>query len=144
VIVAVTTAPSPNVTLVSDFLAAMGRVDIPALSELLADDASWWLGGDMPVSGLYEGKDAVIGGFLASAAALFEPGSLGFNLRVISDAGDRVIVEYAGIARGAATGKDYNNAYCTIFECREGKIHTVREYLDTAHAREVLYSVTAS
>ena len=141
---AVTTAPSPNVTLVSDFLAAMGRVDIPALSELLADDASWWLGGDLPVSGLYEGKDAVIGGFLASAAALFEPGTLGFDLRFVSDAGDRVVVEYIGKARGVATGKNYHNAYCTIFECREGKIHTVREYLDTAHAGDVLYAVTAS
>ena len=141
---AVTTETSANVALVSDFLAAMGRVDIPALSELLADDASWWLGGDMPVSGLYEGKQAVIGGFLASAAALFEPGSLGFDLRFVSDAGDRVVVEYVGNARGVATGKNYHNAYCTIFECREGKIHTVREYLDTAHASDVLYAVTAS
>ncbi len=140
---AATTETSANVALVSDFLEAMGRADIPALSELLADDASWWLGGDMPVSGLYEGRQAVIGGFLASAAALFEPGSLGFDLHFVSDAGDRVIVEYAGNAQGVATGKSYHNAYCTIFECRDGKIHAVREYLDTAHARDVLYSVTA-
>ena len=141
---ATTTETSANVALVSDFLAAMGRVDIPALSELLADDASWWLGGDLPVSGLYEGKQAVIGGFLASAAALFEPGSLGFDLRFVSDAGDRVVVEYVGNGRGAATGKSYHNAYCTIFEVRDGKIHAVREYLDTAHASDVLYAVTAS
>ena len=45
-----------NEQLVVDFLAAMGRADIDALSEMLADDASWWLAGDLPVAGLYRGK----------------------------------------------------------------------------------------
>ncbi|RIT24709.1 hypothetical protein D2E76_28795, partial [Mycobacteroides abscessus] len=70
-----------NEELVVGFLAAMGRADINALSEMLADDATWWLAGDLPVSGLYRGKAAVIGDFLWSAAVLFEPGSLTFELR---------------------------------------------------------------
>lgn len=141
--VAAPTDPSDSETLVRDFLAAMGRADLPALAEMLDDDVTWWLAGDLPISGLFEGKDAVLSGFLGSAAALFEPGSLGFDLGHVTVAGGRVVVEYIGTARGVATGQKYRNDYCTVFECRAGKIRGVREYLDTAHARDVLYGASA-
>lgn len=127
-----------NEELVRSFLAAMGRTDIHALSELLAEDATWWLAGDLPVSGLYEGRTAVLGEFLSSAAALFEQDSLRFELRNVSTDGRAVIAEYTGTGRGAG-GRPYRNQYCTIFECRDGKISSVREYLDTAHVRDALY-----
>jgi ketosteroid isomerase-like protein len=127
-----------NEVLVRSFLAAMGRTDIDSLIDLLADEATWWLAGDLPVSGLYQGKAAIIGEFLASAAALFEQGSLGFELRNLATDAEAVIAEYAGTGRSAA-GLPYRNRYCTIFECRDGKIHSVREYLDTAHVRDALY-----
>lgn len=131
-------AGNPNEELVRGFLAAMGRTDIDSLSDLLAEDATWWLAGDLPVSGLYQGKAAIIGEFLSSAAALFEQGSLGFELRNIAADAGAVIAEYSGTGR-SATGMPYRNLYCTIFECRDGKIHSVREYLDTAHVRDSLY-----
>lgn len=130
-------------TLVRDFLAAMGRADLPALGAMLDDDVTWWLAGDLPISGLFEGKDTVLSGFVGSAAALFEPGTLGFELGHVTAAGGRVVVEYIGTARGAATGQKYRNDYCTVFECRAGKIRGVREYLDTAHVRDVLYVAPA-
>lgn len=130
---------SANEELVRSFLAAMGRLDVPALSDLLADDATWWLAGDLPVSGLYEGKPAVIGDFLWSASALFEPGSLGFELQHLVSGAGTVVAEYVGTARSLANGKPYRNTYCTVFDCRDGKISAVREYLDTAHVGEVLY-----
>lgn len=131
-----------NEQLVVDFLAAMVRADIDALSEMLADDATWWLAGDLPVSGLYQGKPAVIGEFLWSAAALFEPGSLSFELRNTTIAAGSVIVEYVGTGRGLNGGRSYRNTYCTIFECRAGQITAVREYFDSEHARQTLYPPT--
>lgn len=130
-----------NEELVVDFLAAMGRADITALSEMLAEDATWWLAGDLPVSGLYRGKAAVIGEFLWSASVLFEPESLSFELRKTTIAGDTVIAEYIGTGRGLNGGSHYRNSYCTIFECGDGRISAVREYFDTAHARQALYRV---
>ncbi|MEW9870757.1 nuclear transport factor 2 family protein [Arthrobacter sp. HS15c] len=124
--------------LVRSFLAAMGRTDIHALSDLLAEDATWWLAGDLPVSGLYEGKTAVLGEFLSAAAGLFKQGSLAFELRNMVTNGGAVVAEYTGTGQGAA-GRPYRNQYCTIFECRDGKISSVREYLDTAHVRDALY-----
>jgi ketosteroid isomerase-like protein len=128
-----------NEQLVVDFLAAMGRADIDSLSEMLAEDATWWLAGDLPVSGLYRGKAAVIGEFLWLASVLFEPGSLSFELQKTTVAGDTVIAEYIGTGRGLSGASQYRNSYCTIFECRDGQINAVREYFDTAHARETLY-----
>ncbi|RIR60953.1 nuclear transport factor 2 family protein [Mycobacteroides abscessus] len=128
-----------NEELVGAFLAAMGRADINALSEMLADDATWWLAGDLPVSGLYRGKAAVIGEFLWSAAVLFEPGSLSFELRNTIIAAGSVIAEYIGTGRALNGGGQYRNTYCTIFECRDGQITAVREHFDSAHARRVLY-----
>ena len=128
-----------NEQLVVDFLAAMGRADIDSLSEMLVDDATWWVAGDLPVSGLYRGKPAVIGEFLWSAAALFQPGSLSFELRNTTIAAGTVIAEYIGTGRGLNGGRQYRNTYCTIFDCRDGQISAVREYFDTAHVQETLY-----
>lgn len=128
-----------NGRLVRDLLAAMGRMDIESVSSLLADDASWWLAGDLPVSGLYEGRAAIVGEFLVSAATLFEPDSLGFEVRSFLEQTDAVVVEYAGTGRGSLGGHVYQNSYCTVFECRDGRISAVREYLDTAHVRDALY-----
>lgn len=129
--------------LVRDFLAAMGRMDLGSLGEMLAADATWWIAGDLPVSGLYKGRAAVMGEFLSCAAALFEPGSLGFEqLSVLTSAGS-VIVEYVGTGVAANGGRRYRNTYCTVFECRDGKISAVRKYLDTAHVRQALYPTGA-
>jgi ketosteroid isomerase-like protein len=38
----------------------------------------------------------------------------------------------------SATGKAYHNQYHDLLEVRDGKIHAGREYLDTAHAQEVI------
>ena len=137
-------ATTPNGQLVREFLAAMGRMDIGSVSDLLADDATWWMPGDLPVSGLYQGKAAVVGEFLASAAALFEPGSLGFEVKSVLEDGDSVVVEYAGTGLGAAGGQPYRNTYCTIFQCRGQEIISVREYLDTAQVRDALYPMAGA
>lgn len=133
-------ADMPNSALVREFLAAMGRMDIGSVGELLAEDATWSMPGDLPVSGHYEGKSAVVGGFLSSAAALFEPDTLAFEVRSVLEQADSVVVEYVGTGRGAVGGRRYRNTYCTVFECRNGQISAVREYLDTAHVRDTLYS----
>ena len=38
-----------------------------------------------------------------------------------------------------ANGNTYRNDYCFVFELRDGRIHRVREYMDTARGhRDVL------
>ena len=124
--------------LVHDFLAAMNRMDVDAIGALLTEDATWTMPGDLPVSGRHEGRDAVLGDFLANAAALFEPGSLRFELEAVFVDGPHAIAEYAGSGRAADGRREYRNHYCMVFELRDGLIRAVREYLDTAHVRDAL------
>jgi ketosteroid isomerase-like protein len=51
--------------------------------------------------------------------------------------GDRVAAEVESYGE-TTTGKIYNNLYHFLFEVRDGKIQSVRGYLDTMHAKEVL------
>jgi ketosteroid isomerase-like protein len=124
--------------LVHHFLAAMNRMDVDAIGALLTDDATWTMPGDLPVSGRHEGREAVLGDFLAKAAALFEPGSLRFELETVLIEGTYAIAEYTGTGRAADRRREYCNHYCMVFELRDGQISAVREYLDTAHVRDAL------
>jgi ketosteroid isomerase-like protein len=38
----------------------------------------------------------------------------------------------------SASGREYHNHYHDLLEVRDGKIHAGREYLDTAHAQEII------
>ena len=128
-----------NKKVVSGFIEALSGGNLKALDAALADDATWWLPGSLPVSGTHRGKKGIFEGFLAKAAPLFHPGSLAIEVRNTIAEGDCVAVEW--IARGkTAKGKSYENYYHIMFEVKNGKVQTIREYVDTLYAKEVLFS----
>ncbi len=53
--------------------------------------------------------------------------------------GERVIVEETMTAT-LANGDRYANDYCFVFELRNGLIHRVREYMDTARGHRMIFS----
>ena len=128
-----------NRQVVWGFIDALSSGNLKALDATLADDATWWLPGSLPVSGTHRGKKGIFEGFLAKAAPLFQPGTLAIEVRNSIAEGDYVAVEW--VARGkSAKGKAYENYYHVMFEVKNGKIQTVREYVDTLYAKEVLFS----
>jgi uncharacterized protein len=128
-----------NKKTVLEFIDALSSGNLKALDAALAEDATWWLPGSLPVSGTHRGKKGIFEGFLAKAAPLFQPGSLAIEVRNTIAEGDCVAVEW--IARGkTAKGKSYENYYNVMFEVKNSKIQTVREYVDTLYAKEVLFS----
>lgn len=128
-----------NKQVVRDFIEAPSSGNLKAIDIALADDATWWLPGSLPVSGTHQGKKSIVEGFLAKAAPLFQPGSLAIEVRNTIAEGDCVAVEW--IARGkTAKGRPYENYYHIMFEVKGGKIQAVREYVDTLYAKEVLFS----
>jgi ketosteroid isomerase-like protein len=128
-----------NKQVVLGFVEALSRGNIDAINATLADDATWWLPGSLPVSGTHRGKKGIFDGFLAKAAPLFEPRSLSISVQNTIAEGDNVAVEW--IARGkTAKGKAYENYYNVVFEVKNSKIEAVREYVDTLYAKEVLFS----
>lgn len=52
--------------------------------------------------------------------------------------GDRVIVEETMTAT-LANGNHYENDYCFVYELRDGLIHRVREYMDTARGHRMIF-----
>ena len=60
------------------------------------------------------------------------PGAIERYDRVI-----RVAVE-AKSSADLKNGRKYRNEYHFLLECRDGKIASVKEYLDTQHAKEIL------
>jgi predicted SnoaL-like aldol condensation-catalyzing enzyme len=65
------------------------------------------------------------------------PNGIRLTIAGVTAQGDRVAVEMD--ADGvSATGREYHNHYHDLLEVRDGKIHAGREYLDTAHAQEII------
>jgi len=128
-----------NKKVVLGFVEALSSGNIEAAKAALADDATWWIPGSLPVSGTHRGKKAIFEDFLGQAQAFFQPNSVAIQVRNAIGEGDMVAVEW--IARGkSAKGRTYENYYHLMFELKNGKIQAIREYVDTLYAKEVLFS----
>jgi uncharacterized protein len=85
------------------------------------------------------GREAILDEFLARALAYYEPGSVSIEATNIVAEGEQVALEWTARGRTAASAR-YENFYSAIFVVRDGKIPAVREYLDTLHAKNVLFA----
>ena len=124
--------------LVERYFAALRSGD-PTLPELLADDISWWVPESSPLGGTHQGKDAVLA-LMGSGTDLYDVSvPLEITIESMIAEGGRVAVQLVIDAR-TEKGEPYRNHYHFAFEVREGRIHAVREYLDTLYAEEKLFS----
>jgi ketosteroid isomerase-like protein len=111
------------------------------IRDSFAEDAAWEYPGDLPLSGIYRGIDAIVNEFLGGAAALMAPGTgVILELTNVVAEGDQVVVEWTSRAT-ARNGGAYRNRNAGIFTVRGGKIVSVREYTDTQHVVQVLLPV---
>ena len=124
---------------VERYVAAVAAGDEQAISDSFTEDATWWLGGELPISGTWNGRDAILGDFLATAMAFYEPGSVSLDVTELLAEGDRVTLEWTSRARTAA-GEPYENFCIGVFTVRDGRIAAVREYMDTQYAHRVAFA----
>jgi uncharacterized protein len=124
---------------VERYLAGAQSGDMEALRAIFAEDATWRLAGDLPISGIWQGRDAILDDFLALALRYFEPGSVRLEVTNVLADGDQVVVEWTSRARNRA-GEPYENFCIGVFIVRDGKIQAVREYMDTLYAHETAFS----
>ena len=121
------------------YVAALVAGDEPAIRDSFADDATWWLVGDLPISGTWNGRDAITDEFLATAMAYYEPGSVSLEVTGMLADGDQVTLEWTSRSRTAA-GEPYENFCIGVFTVRDGRIVAVREYMDTRYAHRVAFA----
>lgn len=117
-----------NVQTVKDFFAAIGRSDREALLTLAAEDIEWIVPGkDWPLAGTHRGH-AGLTNFLETASRSLETS---MEPPEFVAQGDRVLM--VGFARGKvkATNKPFEDHFTFAITVRDGKLSSIREYVDT-------------
>jgi uncharacterized protein len=120
-------------TVIERYVAAVAARDMDTVRELFAEDATWWLGGELPLSGTWRGRNAILGDFLGSIPRLYRPETISIEITSLIADGETVAMEWTSRAQTAA-GEDYENQCAGVFTVRDGKIVAVREYMDTQYA----------
>jgi uncharacterized protein len=129
---------------VLDYVNALDHGDAGELRAMFTPDATWWLSGDLPVSGTWSGPAGIIDDFLAAMMGRLDTSRPVTRevKRVLAD-GDAVAVEWTTRAT-TRDGAAYENDYAFVFEVRDGRIGAVREYFDTARAHRRLFATPDS
>ena len=120
-------------TVLRRYVDALQAGDAEAVRSFFAQDATWTLrAGDLPMSGTWRGRDRIVDGFFATAMANYEPGSIELETTAMIADRDQIVLQWTSRAR-TLDGQPYENGCIGIFTVREGKIHAVREYMDTLY-----------
>lgn len=123
-----------NKQTVKTFLEVFSSGAVDETMAMMADGATWWVAGTMPISGTYD-KDAfatLLGGVLETCT-----GPIRITPKAMTAEGERVAVEAESYTE-TRNGRVYNNHYHFLMTVRDGKIAGVKEYLDTMHTNAVL------
>jgi uncharacterized protein len=123
------------------FFEKLSAGNLDAALDLIADDLDWWLAGQPDQFELAGQKSKRQFADMLGRIGQGMPDGIRLTITGITAEGDRVAVEMN--ADGvSALGREYHNQYHDLLIVRDGKIHAGREYLDTAHAQDVI--VTAA
>ncbi len=120
-----------NVQIVKDAYAAFQRGDVATILGLLSDDVTWELLGpaEIPYAGLRRGHEGAAEFFRllgeSDEVLAFEPH------RFLAE-GDFVVVLGRYEARAKSTGRVAKTDWVHVFELRDGKAVSWREYFDSA------------
>jgi uncharacterized protein len=126
-----------NKEVVHSFFERISAQDIDGIVALLSDSFEFWVAGDPQSFALGGSKNRTQYSELLRAFFPTFPKGFAFVEKGITAEGDRIAVEAEWVGQ-TGRGRHYHNRYHILFQVREGKIQSVREYHDTLHAQEVL------
>jgi hypothetical protein len=126
-------------TLLELYVAAVQAGDTDAIRDCFAEDATWRLDGELPISGTWQGRDAILDDFLATAMSYYLPGSVSLEITSILADGDRAAMEWTSRAH-TLEGRPYENHCAAVFTVRDGRIASVHEYMDTLYASRTAFA----
>lgn len=126
-----------NKILVATFLACFKTKEVNKALDMMSDDATWWIGGKpelFPLCGLK--SKAEMAAILNDLVLNSEDG-LEITPKAMVAEGDKVACEAESYSV-LGNGRVYSNQYHFLIELRDGKVCSVKEYLDTMHTADVL------
>lgn len=112
---------------------AFGQGDLETLRENFAEDAVWVTSDELPLGGVVEGRDAILGNF-AQIPSYWS--SFSVEPSEFIDAGDRVIV--LGTQRATGKGGSFESAFVHVMTYRDGKVVRGEFHADSAKAVRAL------
>jgi hypothetical protein len=114
-------------------LACMDEQDYERLwNEYLTEDSTWTL----IAKGAEPMRGRAIPDFFAGGGSIFEAGAPTIEVTGVTAEGDRVAIEGTGRGR-LLNGRDYDNRYHFLMIVRDGRVLSVREYMDSQHVADV-------
>jgi ketosteroid isomerase-like protein len=116
-----------------EFFATLSSGDLEKIRATFHEDAVW----QVQVKGIlgegsHRGRKAIVDDFLAPVRGLFVPGDPKVTVTAIASQGPLVMGECTG--RGTlADGREYANLYVFVIEFKDGRVHQLREYMDSLY-----------
>lgn len=130
-----TSLEQQNTALVEEFMQVFSTGDVDKILSYLSPTATWWVGGTIEgISGTKNKEE--FGTMLSGLSTATKNGAITLTPEAFTAQGERVAVETESYSE-MTNGKVYNNSYHFVFVIRDGKIETVKEFLDTEHTRAV-------
>lgn len=121
------------------YVEAVRDGDAQTIFDSFAEDATWWYPGSLPISRLWEGRDAIIDDFLGGMGRYLDTSApVVIELVNVFADGEQVLAEWTSKAT-AANGTAYDNRCAGVFTVKDGKITSVVEYADTHHVAATLF-----
>jgi ketosteroid isomerase-like protein len=127
------TASNEYERLYLEFFATLSSGDLEKIRATFHEDAVW----QVQVKGIlgegaHRGRKAIVDEFLAPVRGLFKPGDPKVTVMTLASNGPLVLGECE--SRGAfADGRPYENLYVFVLEFKDGKVHVLREYMDSLY-----------
>jgi uncharacterized protein len=123
--------------LIEDYYATLPTGDRKKLRSMLTDDVAW-VTPETSGIGPFHGRDRVTAELAGDAARrIFQMRTYRLTVHKLLADEDTAVVQQA-VSATTRDGKQYDNEYCWVFTCRDGKIAHIVEYGDTWKAAEIL------
>lgn len=123
-----------NKGVAAQLLQSMSDGDTKTIYNLFAEDGFTQTMGSIPISGIYSREQIVE---LANSVHSAFPSGFKISVQNIIAEKDKVAVE--AVSEGThVSGVEYRNEYHFLFTLKDGKITSVKEYMDTDLANRVL------
>jgi ketosteroid isomerase-like protein len=123
-----------NKQIVNSFFELVSEGNTTDAFKLIDENVNWWIPGTLPFSGNKTKEE-----YQQIINAIKTGFPTGFTLTVKSliAEGNKVATEVES-SGNHVNGKAYNNKYHFLFEIENGKIKSVKEYMDTLHLYQLL------
>ncbi|WP_024801314.1 nuclear transport factor 2 family protein [Nocardia sp. BMG51109] len=135
-----------NRTIIQNAWRAFASHEAERIAPCFTDDAEWLAPTDNATAVALGGPSHMVGRaaitrFLADDFGRLFVRDVAVEFHGFHVDGDRVIVEET-MSATLANGNAYVNDYCLVFELRDGLIHRVREYMDTARGHRAVFGAS--